>query len=73
MRRSGHTGAGRRAAGLTRTQLRVAGLAAQGLTNRQVGESLAMSPRTAATHLHRAYQALGVHDRAELARIFPAR
>lgn len=56
---------------LTRTQLRVAGLAAQGLTNRQVGESLEISPRTAATHLHRAYQALGVHDRAELSRLFP--
>ncbi len=58
---------------LTRTQLRVAGLAARGLTNRQLGESLDMSPRTAATHLHRAYPALGVHDRAELARLFPAR
>jgi DNA-binding CsgD family transcriptional regulator len=56
---------------LTPTQQRVAHLAACGLTNRQIGESLDISPRTAATHLHRAYRVLGVNDRDQLARLMP--
>ncbi|HET7386362.1 MAG TPA: LuxR C-terminal-related transcriptional regulator [Nocardioidaceae bacterium] len=51
---------------LTATQSRVAELAAQGLSNRQIGETLGMSPRTAATHLHRAYKVLGVNERSQL-------
>ncbi|HET7387933.1 MAG TPA: LuxR C-terminal-related transcriptional regulator [Nocardioidaceae bacterium] len=58
---------------LTATQLRVAELASRGWSNREVGERLDMSPRTAATHLHRAYKLLDVHDRDQLARLFPAR
>lgn len=51
---------------LTGTQRRVAELAAKGLSNRQIGEALGMSPRTAATHLYRAYKVLGVNERHQI-------
>ena len=35
-------------------------LAADGLTNEQIGERLFLSPRTIASHLYRAYPKLGV-------------
>ncbi|MGH9223682.1 MAG: helix-turn-helix domain-containing protein, partial [Acidimicrobiales bacterium] len=52
---------------LTETELRVAGLAAAGLTNRQIGERLFVSPRTVETHLGHAFAKLGVATRAHLA------
>jgi DNA-binding CsgD family transcriptional regulator len=55
--------------GLTDAQRQVARLAAQGLTNRQVGAALGISHRTAATHLHRVYKLLGVNTRDKLAGI----
>lgn len=60
---------------LTDMQLRVADLAARGLSNRQIGEALRMSPRTAATHLHRAYKVLGVNTRDQIGKVLgtPAR
>jgi DNA-binding CsgD family transcriptional regulator len=60
---------------LTGTQRRVAELAAQGLSNRQIGEALGMSPRTAATHLYRAYKVLGVNERDQIGSVLgrPAR
>ncbi|WIM96413.1 AAA family ATPase [Actinoplanes oblitus] len=52
---------------LTSTELHVAQLAAQGLTNREIGERLYVSPRTVSTHLQRMFPKLGVTARGELA------
>ena len=46
----------------------IAGLVAQGLTNRQVAERLSLSPRTVETHLARVFQRLGVTTRTALVR-----
>ncbi|WP_342670632.1 ATP-binding protein [Lentzea jiangxiensis] len=51
---------------LTSTELHVAQLAAQGLTNREIGERLYVSPRTVSTHLQRMFPKLGVTSRGEL-------
>jgi DNA-binding NarL/FixJ family response regulator len=53
-------------ADLTEGERRVAELAAQGLTNRQVAAALFMSPKTVEANLSRAYQKLNVGSRAEL-------
>jgi len=52
--------------GLTPTQLQVAELVKQGLTNREVGERLFMSPHTVEAHLSATYRALDIHSRVEL-------
>jgi DNA-binding CsgD family transcriptional regulator len=52
---------------LTPTELRVTGLAAEGLTNRQIAERLFVSRRTVATHLEHVFQKLGHANRVELA------
>ncbi|MGI5135662.1 AAA family ATPase [Streptomyces sp. CA-106110] len=52
---------------LSPQELRIAGLAAQGLSNRQIGERLNLSDRTIATHLYRAFPKLGVASRRDLA------
>ncbi|WP_199438876.1 helix-turn-helix transcriptional regulator [Umezawaea beigongshangensis] len=54
---------------LTSTELHVAQLAAQGLTNREIGERLYVSPRTVSTHLQRMFPKLGVTSRGELAAV----
>jgi DNA-binding CsgD family transcriptional regulator len=53
-------------ASLTPQQLQIATLAAAGLTNKQIGERLYLSPRTIATHLHQVFPKLGVTTRAAL-------
>jgi ATP/maltotriose-dependent transcriptional regulator MalT len=57
---------------LTSTELHVAQLAAQGLTNREIGERLYVSPRTVSTHLQRMFPKLGVTSRGELAAVLGA-
>ncbi|MBS1847151.1 MAG: hypothetical protein JST73_02645 [Actinobacteria bacterium] len=52
---------------LTRRQLEIAGLAARGLTSRQIADQLCISRRTVETHLGNVFTALDVHNRAELA------
>jgi len=42
-------------------------LAAEGLTNREIGQRLYLSHRTVSTHLHRIFPKLGVSSRIELA------
>ncbi|MFF0717236.1 AAA family ATPase [Micromonospora sp. NPDC003816] len=57
------------AAGLTVQELRVAQLAADRLTNREIAAQLLISPRTVGHHLANVYPKLGITSRAELARI----
>jgi DNA-binding CsgD family transcriptional regulator len=51
---------------LTATELRVAELAAAGLTNREVASRAYVSPKTVQANLARVYRKLGIHSRAEL-------
>ena len=52
---------------LTDSELGVARLAAQGLTNRQIGDQLFNSRRTVETHLAHVFGKLGINNRAQLA------
>jgi DNA-binding CsgD family transcriptional regulator len=52
---------------LTPQELQIAQMAAEGLTNREIGQKLYLSHRTVSTHLHRAFPKLGVTSRAALA------
>jgi DNA-binding CsgD family transcriptional regulator len=51
---------------LTATELRVAALAATGLSNRQVAERAFLAPKTVGNVIGRVYEKLGIHSRAEL-------
>jgi DNA-binding NarL/FixJ family response regulator len=51
---------------LTANERRVAELAAQGMTNRQVAAELFLSPKTVEANLSRVYRKLGIRSRAEL-------
>lgn len=53
-------------AGLTPQQREIALLAAAGLTNKQIGDRLFLSPRTVGTHLYQLFPKLGVTSRAAL-------
>ena len=55
---------------LTAQELRIALLAAEGKTNRQIGATMFLSPKTVEFHLGRAYRKLGISSRAELIRHF---
>jgi len=54
---------------LTPQELQVVRLAAAGLSNREIGEQLYLSPRTAGYHLYKAYPKLGVSSRTELVKL----
>lgn len=51
---------------LTPQQREIALLAAEGLTNKQIGERLFLSPRTVSTHLYQLFPKLGITSRAAL-------
>ncbi|WP_105975612.1 helix-turn-helix transcriptional regulator [Streptomyces geranii] len=51
---------------LTPQQLQIARLAASGLTNREIGERIFLSPRTVGFHLYRIFPKLGITGRAQL-------
>ena len=51
---------------LTAQELQIAQLAAEGLSNREIGQRLFLSHRTISTHLYRVFPKLGITSRAEL-------
>jgi ATP/maltotriose-dependent transcriptional regulator MalT len=53
---------------LTPSELRVAELAATGMTNRDMASALFISPKTVEANLSRVYRKLGIRSRAELGR-----
>ena len=62
----GRVGLRRAKEDLTDTELRVAELAASGLTNREVAAQAFISPKTVEANLARVYRKLGIRSRAEL-------
>jgi DNA-binding CsgD family transcriptional regulator len=52
---------------LSAQELQIARLAADGLTNREIGARLFLSPRTVGFHLYRIFPKLGITSRAQLA------
>ncbi|MET0686586.1 MAG: helix-turn-helix transcriptional regulator, partial [Solirubrobacteraceae bacterium] len=55
------------AAALTASERRVATLAAGGETNRDIAQTLYVTPKTVEVHLSNAYRKLGIRSRRELA------
>ncbi len=51
---------------VTPQQRQIIRLASEGLTNRDIGDRLFLSPRTVSSHLYRSYAKLGVSDRHQL-------
>ena len=67
----GHIGGRTTAEGLTPAERRVATLAAEGRTNREVAAALFLAEPTVASHLAHVYAKLGIRSRTELARKLP--
>jgi DNA-binding NarL/FixJ family response regulator len=55
--------------GLTRREVEVLALVAEGRTNRQIGQELFITPKTASVHVSRILAKLGVAGRGEAATI----
>ncbi|WP_405883229.1 helix-turn-helix transcriptional regulator [Streptomyces sp. NBC_01136] len=51
---------------LTVQERQIAQLAATGLTNKEIGAKLFLSPRTVSSHLYRIFPELGITSRAAL-------
>lgn len=69
LRASGETSRGREPEArdaLTPQELQIAEMAAEGLTNREIGQKLYLSHRTVSTHLHRIFPKLGITARSAL-------
>jgi DNA-binding CsgD family transcriptional regulator len=56
---------------LTPQELQVIRLAAEGLSNRDIGAQLFLSPRTVGYHLYKAYPKLNITSRLDLPRLLP--
>jgi DNA-binding CsgD family transcriptional regulator len=69
LRASGET-SGQRTPGawdqLTPQELQIAQMAAEGLTNREIGQQLYLSHRTVGSHLYRIFPKVGITSRAQL-------
>jgi len=53
---------------LTPSELRVARLAAEGMTNREIAQALFVTENTIETHLRSVFRKLGIHSRSQIAR-----
>lgn len=51
---------------LTAQELQIARLAAEGLSNKEIGERLYLSPRTIGSHLYKIFPKLGITSRTQL-------
>jgi DNA-binding NarL/FixJ family response regulator len=51
---------------LSPQELQIARMAAEGLSDREIGQQLYLSPRTIASHLYRVFPKLGVTARSQL-------
>ncbi len=58
---------GRPADRLTPSERRVAGMAADGMSNKAIAQALFVTVDTVETHLRHAYRKLGIHSRSQLA------
>ncbi|MGD0312899.1 MAG: LuxR C-terminal-related transcriptional regulator [Acidimicrobiales bacterium] len=58
---------------LTRSEVAVGRLAAEGNTDKQIAEKLFISPHTAHTHLRHIFEKLGINSRVHLSRYFETR
>jgi DNA-binding CsgD family transcriptional regulator/tetratricopeptide (TPR) repeat protein len=54
---------------LTAQEMQIAEMAAQGKTNREIGQMLYMSHRTVASHLYHIFPKLGINSRSQLGRL----
>jgi DNA-binding NarL/FixJ family response regulator len=69
LRATGDASEARRAqqwASLPPQELQIAQLAAEGLSNREIGQRLCLSHRTVGSHLYRIFPKLGISSRAQL-------
>jgi DNA-binding CsgD family transcriptional regulator len=57
---------------LSAQELQIAQMAATGMTNREIGQQLYLSPRTVGSHLYRLFPKLGVSSRNQLAGVLDA-
>lgn len=57
---------------LTARELQVAALAAEGLSNAEIGRRIYLSEDTIKTHLRRVYRKLDIKRRPQLVQLFPA-
>ena len=56
----------------TSQELQIARMAAEGMSNREIGQRLFLSHRTVGSHLYRLFPKLGVTSRAQLPRVIGA-
>ena len=57
---------------LSAQELQIARLAAQGLSNKEIGQRLFLSPRTIGSHLYRIFPKLNISSRTQLASLTPS-
>ena len=67
-RRAAPGSAGEGVAALSGREREIADLAGEGMTNKEIGEALFLSPRTVETHMRRIFSKLGVSSRAQVVR-----
>jgi DNA-binding CsgD family transcriptional regulator len=59
--------------GLTAQEAQIARLAADGLSNREIGQQLYLSHRTVSSHLYRVFPKLGISSRSQLRTVLDSR